>query len=98
METTFKDSHKKYYETHKDIIRKKTKVYYNNHKEQMLENNQQYRLQNKDKIKERKHAKYEENKELLNRKDICECGSSYTIRNKSLHLKTLKHIMFMNGL
>jgi len=43
-----------------------------------------YREQNADKITERDGQKH-----------ICECGGKYTHQNKSLHLKTKKHISFI---
>lgn len=46
-----------------------------------------YNETNKEKIKEKRNIK-----------NVCECGSSYTCRNKSTHFKTKKHINFINSL
>jgi hypothetical protein len=41
---------------------------------------------------------YEKNKDKINEKITCECGSSYTRQNKSQHLKSNKHKNFMEEL
>jgi hypothetical protein len=38
---------------------------------------------------------YHDNKETLNPKCECECGSKYTIFNKSRHFKTKKHLDYL---
>uniref|UniRef100_A0A6C0H1U4 GIY-YIG domain-containing protein n=1 Tax=viral metagenome TaxID=1070528 RepID=A0A6C0H1U4_9ZZZZ len=49
---------------------------------------------NKEKIKEYRDNYREINKEKINKKIICECGGKYTLRHKSTHLKTKKHLNF----
>jgi hypothetical protein len=39
---------------------------------------------------------YEKNKDQINKQIICECGGKYTHCHKSIHLKTQKHIRFIN--
>ena len=40
---------------------------------------------------------YQRNKERYNAKHTCECGGKYTHSHKSSHLKTKKHIKFINN-
>lgn len=47
--------------------------------------NRQYYEINKEKIKERKKERF-----------ICECGGSYTRHNRHCHLRTKKHINYLN--
>jgi hypothetical protein len=56
-------------------------------REEYLEKKRQYRIDNKDKIQEYVDMR----KEKVN----CECGGSYTLNNKTHHLKTKKHILFL---
>jgi len=48
---------------------------------------EQYYQDNKEKFK----AYYEKNKEWINKKYNCKCGSKYTTAHKARHLKTKKH-------
>ena len=45
---------------------------------------------------------YEDNKDIINlkknQKHNCLCGSSYTLRNKSQHMKSLKHHKYLNSI
>ena len=60
-----------------------SKQYYENHKEEILE----YRKQH-----------YQDNKERLKQKFNCECGGRYTKKNKTIHIKTKKHLNYINQL
>ena len=71
--------------------------------------NQQYEEKNKESIKERKQNYYQSKKEYIlercknyrNTKEKvkinCVCGSCYLKSNKCNHLKTMKHINFINN-
>ena len=56
-------------------------------REEILEKKRQYRIDNKDKIKEY----VEMRKEKVN----CECGGMYTINNRTHHMKTKKHVSYV---
>lgn len=59
----------------------------------------EYRQTNKDIIREQKKEYYQENKERIQerdaKKEICDCGKSYTVGHKSRHIKSSKHIKFL---
>jgi hypothetical protein len=71
---------KKAYSTYDERLENK-REYYSNHKEQA----KQYSIDNKEKIRARISVKYD-----------CICGGKYTHRHKVTHLRTPKHINFIN--
>ena len=54
-----------------------------------------YNLNHKEKRKEHDRVYAEKNKEKLNSKLSCECGSVYSYTNRHTHMKTLKHLKYM---
>ena len=56
---------------------------------------QKYNEEHKDEMKEKKQVYREKNKEKLNSKLSCECGSVYSYTNKNKHMKTLKHLKYI---
>jgi len=52
---------------------------------------------NKEMLKDKKSHWYQENKERINQKFKCECGSNFIYRNKVQHLKTKKHQAFVSS-
>ena len=60
------------------------KEWYENNKEHVVAQKKQYRENNKQAISTR-----------ANQKHTCECGGRYTNRNKSTHLKSLKHLNYL---
>ena len=76
---------KKYREENKEINIEYQKKYYENNKEYLIEKVNEYRLNNLEKIKERKKIKTN-----------CECGSIYNLNAKCQHIKSKKHITFIN--
>lgn len=72
---------KEYKYVKKDYISNRSKNYYENNKNKLLNSAYEYRKINQNKIKE---------------KFNCECGGRYTRNSKSIHLKTSKHINYMN--
>jgi hypothetical protein len=62
--------------------------------DQKREFDKQYYSENSEKLKERSKQYYTENAEKLKEKHNCECGSIYTHRNESQHIKTQKHIKY----
>ena len=98
---------KEWYEINKDKIKEKAKEYYEINKDKIKEyreNNKdkrkEYYQENKDKIKEKTKKYKEKNKEHIkeiNKQKInCDCGGKYTHTNKASHMKTKKHIDYIN--
>ena len=69
-----------YYCKNKEKINTSSKEYYNSNKDKCLERMKNYRELNKDELNEKKNTRL-----------TCECGSSYTLSNKSKHLQSKKH-------
>ena len=95
-----------YYQKNKDNIKDKVKKNQEQNKEQnkeqykdkIKERNKNYYQKNKDKVKDRTKKNQEQNKEQQNKKFECECGGRYTFCNKAQHLKSKKHINYINNL
>jgi hypothetical protein len=103
---------KEYYEKYKEEIAKKNKEYAINNKEKIKEywnNNKEKRIKkdkrryekHKKKILEQKKEYYEKNKKkILEKKKIkitCQCGSNICKSDLKRHLKSKKHINFINS-
>ena len=88
---------KEYYIDNKQCINEANKKYYNDNKEQLQKFQKQYYEYNKKKIKQY----YEDNKQYirnrLNVKNICACGGIHTTANKTHHLKSMKHLNYINS-
>jgi hypothetical protein len=80
-----KQRKKAYYEANKEAIRAKHTIYADTHKEQKKEMDIKYYEANKEKSSEY-------GKKLI----ICTCGLQIKQSNKSQHLKTEKHLSFIN--
>jgi hypothetical protein len=76
---------KQYYEEHKDDILKYNKKYREQHKEEIKEINKRYREEHEEEIKEKKSQKFD-----------CECGGKYDYSHKNRHLKSKKHLKYLN--
>ena len=70
---------------HRDERNKYNKQYYLEHREELNEKHKQYNLDNAEKINEKKRVKYN-----------CECGGKYTYSVKARHLKSKKHLNYVN--
>ena len=55
----------------------------------------EYQVDNADKIKQNKKQYYVDNAEKLKQKNICICGTEYSTANKARHLKSKKHINYI---
>jgi hypothetical protein len=71
---------KEWNKDNKEYIKEKANEYYKNNKEKLNEYQKEYMKQ------------YRENQEKIN----CECGGNFTNSSKSKHLKTKKHLNFIN--
>lgn len=108
-----KEKSSNYYEHNKEKVLKRTKEYSAKNKEKIANYNKEWREKNKEKCKEyreQRKEKYQEyqkdynkeykekNKERLQQKITCECGSVYSYRNKAQHKKTKKHMAYVESL
>ena len=84
---------REHYYANKDIILQKQKEYKENEKEKRSLKSKERYEKNKDKIKLKKKEKYEKNKEKVN----CICGSCFLKHGLNNHLRTKKHIDFINN-
>ena len=79
-----------------------TKNYYQQNKDKIKANNLESYANNKDKRKEQMANYWLINKERLiqikNEALICECGGHYTRCNKSKHLLSKKHHLYVNNI
>jgi hypothetical protein len=95
-----KEQMKQYQQDNKEKIKEKIKQYQQDNKEIIKEQMKQYREGNKEIIKVKKKQYREDNKEKIkeqkNQIIICECKNTYTYSNKSQHLKSKKHLQFIN--
>jgi hypothetical protein len=93
-----KEKRKEYYK--KPESKEKSKEHYQKNKTELLKTKKEYYEKNKIEISKRKKQYCEKNKIRLSEKDKetynCECGSISTIRHKSRHNKSKKHINFIN--
>jgi len=80
-----KRSKKQYYNDNREQILEGQKQYRIHNREQILEGQKQYRIHNREKIAEQQSTKIE-----------CECGVSYTYRNKARHYKSQKHLNYLS--
>ena len=74
---------KTYRETNKAKLKEKSKTYRENNKEVLLKKNREYRINNLHKLTEPIH---------------CGCGMTFQKKSKSCHLKSLRHIKYIETL
>lgn len=84
---------KKYRKKNKEKISNQKKQYYQNNREIKLQKNKIYRENNREILSEKAKKYYHNNKEKIE----CECGSNFTKKSKNRHLKTKKHIQYINS-
>tara|TARA_R110002126_G_C10322871_1_gene489099 strand:- start:106 stop:759 length:654 start_codon:yes stop_codon:yes gene_type:complete len=97
---------KEYAEQNKEELQEYAKEYYNDNKDKLVKQMKEYAEQNKGKLKEyakeynkKYHEKNKEKrKEKRKEKITCECGSTTTKGHITSHLKTKKHIKYLNDL
>ena len=95
-----KEYGKEYREKNKENIKEHLKEYREKNKEKIKEKQKEWNEKNQEKIKENDKEYYEKNKEKINEKQKeksnCECGGKFTNSNKAVHLKSKKHLNFIN--
>ena len=72
------------------------KEWENDNKEKIKERMKNYRDDNKEQIKKYNEEYRKVNKEKINEKFDCDCGGKYTKSHKARHLKTQKHIKYID--
>ena len=88
-----------WYEDNKEAILERNREYYQENKEAITKQRKERYQQNKEIIAKKAKEYYEKNKEAINEKSkekiTCECGTIYRKSDKARHLKTKKHIKFV---
>ena len=80
-------SKKQYCEDNKDNIKQYSKQYREDDKEKMCQRDKKYYENNKEEIKQQKNEKHN-----------CNCGGNYTSANKARHLRSKKHITYVESI
>ncbi len=98
---TSKEFKQLYYQNNKVEIKEKAREHYINNKDKKLEYQKEYYINNKDKIEEYQTEYRENNREKLKDKSkekyTCKCGVTLCKTSKYRHIKTKKHINFINN-
>ena len=96
-----KESLKQYYETNKEVLALKHKQYNEINKEKIALNRKRYYETNLESILEKCKVYRENNKDIIKEKKeekfSCECGGKYINSHKSRHLKTKKHLAYIDA-
>jgi hypothetical protein len=96
------EQNKEYRETHRESISEYHKHYREEHKASTLEYNKQYRDKHKEEISERNKQYYDQHKEEISEKQKqkfdCECGGRYINTGKNRHMKTQRHLKYLEDL
>lgn len=97
-----KEWKKEHYQKNKKTITKIHKQYYEKNKQKIIEQTKEYKEKHLEESKKWKKDWYEKNKERMLKeqaeKIVCECGSIISIGNKLRHLKTKKHLNYLNSI
>jgi hypothetical protein len=81
----------------KNIPGRTDKEYYQDNKVKILDYKKEYYETNKENMNEISKQYFKDNKERLNEKNACECGGHYTFKNKSTHLKSIRHLKYLDN-
>jgi len=84
-----------YRENNKDYIKKQMQQYKIDHKDNIKEYMQQYKMDNKNRLQDYRRQFRQENKDKLCEKFSCLCGGKYTHEHKKEHLRSLKHLKYL---
>ena len=93
----YKQNHEQYRNKHLEEEKIRTKKYREENLEKIKEKKREYYKENAASILQKQKEYHEKNAEKLNEKNICECGGHFTTRNKHNHIKSKKHITFLNN-
>ena len=79
-------------------IKKAQKKYYQKNKQIRIEYATKWNKDNKEKYNQKANEYYKKNNAMLKQqKIICECGANIQKLGKSMHIKTTKHLKFLNN-
>lgn len=82
---------KQYHQDNKEKIKERCIQYRQDNKEKI----KQYYNDNKEKLKEYQQQYRQDNKEKINEKFTCPCGGKYTLKHKTTHMKSNKHLNYL---
>ncbi len=92
---------KRYWNKHKDEIIEKQKVYYRNNIDRKKDYDKNYNEANRAKKLKQSKEYREKNKDIVRAKQtekiMCDCGLQYSRSNRSVHMKSNKHIELMKS-
>jgi hypothetical protein len=83
-----KETRRRYADANREKIVEQIKTYREKHYETILEQNRAYKQSNREKI-------LEQSKSYRNKRITCECGCDVVRQDLSKHLRTLKHMQFV---
>ena len=90
---------KKYYRDNFENSQNYHKKYYKKNVDKITERTKKYREDNREIINEKAKQFYHKNKEAINEKrkqvTVCECGKKYRVDVIARHMKSQKHIKFL---
>jgi hypothetical protein len=92
-----KEKDKQYREAHKNEIKDKNKQYKEAHKNEIKDKTKQYKEAHKNELKDKQKEYCERNKEKLHEKFDCDCGGKYIFQNKTTHVKSQKHQLYISN-
>ena len=77
-------------------VRKAQKKYYVKNKTKIVKDAQEWNIKNKEIYNKNANNYYQHNKHILKlKKYICPCGANVQVLGKHMHMKTKKHINFI---
>lgn len=76
---------KEYADNNKDLIKERSKKYRESHHEEKIQKDREYRARNKEKLNESRRQRV-----------VCECGCEYSSGSKAYHMRSQKHLDFIN--
>jgi len=88
---------KQYQQDNAEQLKQKNKQYYENNKETENQRCKQDQQDNAEHIKQKQKQYRENNKEKLHQKHDCPCGGKYTYQKKSRHMKSKKHLTYLEN-
>jgi hypothetical protein len=88
---------KEYYQDNKEKIAEQKKEYYQDNKEKITEQHKEYYQDNKEKIAEYYQINKKKIAERMKEKFVCECGCKFTKSHKTRHMKTHKHLKWIQS-
>jgi hypothetical protein len=89
---------KEYRQDNRESISEKSRKYRQDNRDSITEKQKEYYHDNRESINEQQRKYRQDNREFINEKFNCDCGGKYTRYHKPRHLKTKKHLDYINSL